>query len=376
MTAGAGLYVHLPFCRSRCGYCAFVVTTDDSVREAYLSALERESGIAGGEAHGCSFDTVYLGGGTPSWLPPEGIARLLDALRRDFAVETDAEITLEANPDDVSSERVASWKAAGATRVSLGVQSFQDRELAAIGRRHDAADAARALDLLLRSDLRVSGDLILGLPEQTAESFRESAARLAGSGALHVSVYLLEAEKSRTIEEDRSRHPDRYLGDDAQADLWLDLSEMLGRRGFQHYEISNWCREGEAARHNLKYWTRQPTLGLGVSAHELWEERRRANVSAIPAYLAALGENRRPTALDQPLGPDEQARERIVLGLRLSEGVDAREVDEWVGTKGDDLLATDYARWEEANWIARTTDRVRLTERGFLVSNEILCRFI
>jgi oxygen-independent coproporphyrinogen-3 oxidase len=376
VTAGAGLYVHLPFCRSRCGYCAFVVTTDDSVREAYLSALERESRIAGGEARGSSFDTIYLGGGTPSWLPPEGIVRLLDTLRRDFAVETDAEITLEANPDDVSSERVDSWKAAGATRVSLGVQSFQDRELAAVGRRHDAADAARALDLLLRSDLRVSGDLILGLPEQTAESFRESAARLAGSGAGHVSVYLLEAEKSRTIEEDRSRHPDRYLGDDAQADLWLELSEMLGRRGFQHYEISNWSRAGEEARHNRKYWTRQPTLGLGVSAHELWEERRRANVSAIPAYLAALSADRRPTALDQALRPEEQQRERIVLGLRLSEGIDEALVAGWIQSSDDPTLAADLAAWQETGILCRGAGKVRFTERGFLVSNEILCRFV
>jgi len=376
VTAGAGLYVHLPFCRSRCGYCAFVVTTDDSVREAYLSALEQESRIAGGEARGSSFDTIYLGGGTPSWLPPEGIVRLLDALHRDFAVEIDAEITLEANPDDVLSERVVSWKAAGATRVSLGVQSFQDRELAAVGRRHDAADAARALDLLLRSDLRVSGDLILGLPEQTAESFRESAARLAGSGAGHVSVYLLETEKSRTIEEDRSRHPDRYLNDDAQADLWLELSEMLGRRGFQHYEISNWCREGEEARHNLKYWTRHPTLGLGVSAHELWDERRRANVSAIPAYLAALGEGRRPTALDQPIDPQEQAREKIVLGLRLAEGVEAGRIEGWVQSCGDPALARDLAAWEESAILEHRDGKIRFTERGFLVSNEVLCRFV
>ena len=301
MTSGAGLYVHLPFCRSRCAYCAFVVTTDDSLREAYLAALERESAIAGREAQGSAFDSIYLGGGTPSWLPPEGIERLLAGLQRDFTVEAGAEITLEANPDDVSPDAVGAWKAAGVTRVSLGVQSFQDRELAAVGRRHDAADASRALERLLATDLQVSGDLILGLPEQTAETFRESTARLAACGVEHVSVYLLETEKSKVIEEDRATHPQRYLSDDAQADLWLDLSDLLRRRGFEHYEISNWARPGQAARHNIKYWTRQPTLGLGVSAHELWDERRRANVSAIPVYLEALGEGRRPTALDREL---------------------------------------------------------------------------
>jgi oxygen-independent coproporphyrinogen-3 oxidase len=370
------LYVHLPFCRSRCGYCAFVVTTDDSLRDAYLSALERESRIAAGESRGCSFDSIYLGGGTPSWLPPAEIARLLATLNRDFVIEAGAEITLEANPDDVSEDRIVFWKAAGVTRVSVGVQSFQDRELAAVGRRHDAADAARALEALLAADLRISGDLILGLPEQTEETFRESAARLAGSGVGHVSVYLLETEKSRTIEEDRVRNPDRYLGDDAQADLWLELADMLRRRGFEHYEISNWSRTGEEARHNLKYWTREPTLGLGVAAHELWDERRRANVSAIPAYLSALEQGRRPLALDRPLGEQERERERIVLGLRLSEGVDAGLIERWIGSAGDPMLAGDLRTWEEAGIVERLNGRIRFTERGFLVSNDVLCRFV
>ncbi len=376
MTAGAGLYVHLPFCRSRCGYCSFVVTTDDSQRGAYLSALERESRIVGAESGGSSFDSVYLGGGTPSWLPEEGLARILAALDRDFALEAGAEVSLEANPDDVSPARAAAWKGAGVSRVSVGVQSFQDRELAAVGRRHDAADAGRALDVLLAEDLSVSGDLILGLPEQTAETFRESARRLADSGVGHVSVYLLETEKSKIIEEDRARNPDRYLSDDDQAELWLELSDMLDRRGFAHYEISNWARAGEAARHNLKYWTRQPTLGLGVSAHELWEERRRANVSAIPLYLSELDCGRRPVALDRPVGEAEREREHIVLGLRLSQGVAEDLIDRWILSSGDPTLAGDLAAWEEAAIVVRSGGRIRFSERGFLVSNDVLCRFV
>jgi oxygen-independent coproporphyrinogen-3 oxidase len=376
MTARAGIYLHLPYCRSRCGYCAFVVTTDESSREAYFSALAREVDLLAPEAEGAIFDSVYLGGGTPSLSPPGQLASLLESLRAAFEIEPEAEVTLEANPDDVTAAGARAWKQTGITRVSVGVQSFDDRELTAVGRRHDAADAARALEALLMEGFSVSGDLILGLPGQTAASFRASAARLADAGVGHVSVYLLETEKSRSIEEDRLRRPSHYLSDDAQADLWLELSDMLRRRDFHHYEISNWALPGQEARHNVKYWTRAPTLGLGVSAHELWRERRRANVSAIPAYLAALQQGRRPIALDGEVSDEERARERIILGLRLSEGIAREEVEAWIARAEDPALGADWAAWREARLLEDSGPRVRLTERGFLLSNEIFCRFV
>jgi oxygen-independent coproporphyrinogen III oxidase len=376
MSDPAGIYTHLPYCRSRCGYCAFVVTTDDSSRAAYLAALLREIALVAPEAQGHRFDSLYLGGGTPSLLPAADIAALLDGLRGSFPVLPGAEVTLEANPDDVSAPLAEAWRDAGVTRVSVGVQSFADRELSAVGRRHDSAAAQRALETLRRAELSISADLILGLPEQTAETFDASVQRLCDSGVGHVSVYLLEADKSKEIEEDRRRNPERYLSDDAQADLWLDLCERLEARGFEHYEISNWALPGQAARHNVKYWKRTPTLGLGISAHELWRERRRANVSAIAPYVEGLAAGRRPVALDHEVGPEERARERIVLGLRLAEGVGREELESWIAGAEDETLPDDYASWREAGLLADSADRVRLTERGFLLSNEFLCRFV
>jgi oxygen-independent coproporphyrinogen-3 oxidase len=376
MSEPAGIYTHLPYCRSRCGYCAFVVTTDDSSRAAYLASLLREIALVAPEAQEHRFDSLYLGGGTPSLLPAADVAALLDGLRGSFSVLSGAEVTLEANPDDVSSPLAGAWRDAGVTRVSVGVQSFADRELSAVGRRHDSAAAQRALETLRRAELSISGDLILGLPEQTAETFAASVQRLCDSGVGHVSVYLLEVDKSKEIEEDRRRTPERYLSDDAQADLWLDLCESLEARGFEHYEISNWALPGQAARHNVKYWKRTPTLGLGISAHELWRERRRANVSAIAPYVEGLAAGRRPVALDHEVGPEERARERIVLGLRLAEGVGREELESWIAGAEDKTLPHDYALWREASLLAVSPDRVRLTERGFLLSNEILCRFV
>ena len=376
MTENAGLYVHLPYCRSRCGYCAFVVSTDDSSRDEYLNALAREAAILSPEAAGVAFDSIYLGGGTPSLVPAGELTRLLDELRRRFDVGADSEITLEANPDDVTPDLPRAWKEAGIHRVSVGVQSFHDSELSAVGRRHDADGARRALERLAQTGLSLSADLILGLPTQTAPSFRESVDAVSRSGVGHVSIYLLETEKSRAIEEDRRDHPERYLSDEAQADAWREAGETLASRGFEHYEISNWAVTGSAARHNVKYWTRAPTLGLGVSAHELWDERRRANVSGLPAYLASLRESRRPTALDERVTPEAAARERIFLGLRLSAGIPAAEIEPWIQEAGDPLLPADYASWLEAGLLERNDGRVRFTEAGFLVSNEVLCRFV
>jgi oxygen-independent coproporphyrinogen-3 oxidase len=262
------------------------------------------------------------------------------------------------------------------TRVSVGVQSFADAELAAVGRRHDAAGARKALETLFGCGLSLSSDLILGLPEQTAASFRQSVASVCGAGLDHISVYLLEAEKSKTLEEDRRARPQRYLSDDEQADLWLEMGESLAASGFEHYEISNWAPPGRQARHNLKYWERVPTLGLGVSAHEFWNGRRRANVSVIPAYVTRLQQGERPRAADRAVGPEEAAAERIVLGLRLARGVPRREIESFVAVREDPLLSADYASWRESGLLRETDDRVAFTERGFLLSNEILCRFV
>lgn len=376
MSGAAGVYVHLPYCRSRCGYCAFVVSTDDSSRDDYLTALAREAALLEPKAARFRFDSLYLGGGTPSLVPEDDLSRLVAELRRRFPFEADSEVTLEANPEDVTASRRDAWAAAGINRVSVGVQSFDDEELAAVGRRHDAEGARRALERLAGTGFSLSADLILGLPGQTRASFRGSVEELSAAGVEHVSIYLLETEKSRAMEEDRRARPERYLADEEQADAWLEAGETLAARGFGHYEISNWARPGREARHNVKYWTRTPTLGLGVSAHEFWSDRRRANVSGLAQYVSRLAEGDRPVALDRPVNAEEAARERLMLGLRLSAGVPASEIETWIEEEDDPLLRLDYAGWLEAGVLRIENGRVAFTERGFLISNEVLCRFV
>ncbi|MBC8646114.1 MAG: radical SAM family heme chaperone HemW [Thermoanaerobaculia bacterium] len=375
MTVPAGLYVHLPYCAVRCAYCTFFVSTDESSRTVYLQALGSEAAMLAPSAGNVSFDSIYLGGGTPSRIPGEDLARLLGTLRNHFSVRGDAEITLEANPEDVRPSAVAAWREAGINRFSLGVQSFADAELAAAGRSHAAAGARGALRLLAGSDSgALSADLILGLPEQTPRSFRESVERLLEFPLDHVSIYLLE--DSRETAEDRLLRPGRYMSDDEQADLWLEAGARLERGGLAHYEVSSWARAGRRARHNLKYWDRTPTLGLGVSAHEFWQGSRRANVSSLPRYVGEIEAGRRPVIMDRPIDAQESARETIILGMRKAEGVPAPDVEAYVSARSDHRLARDWVEWREAGLVQECGGRASFTERGFLVSNEILCRFV
>jgi len=376
VTAAAGLYVHVPYCVRRCAYCSFVLTTDFSSRERYFEALRAEADLAAAEAEGVSFDSLYLGGGTPSSVPSSAIAELADHLAARFAFDGDSEVTIEANPDDVDADSVRAWRSAGATRVSVGIQSFRDGELRAIDRTHTGEDAERALDLLAAGGFSVSADLMIGIPGQPPEGSPDDATRLSKAPVSHVSVYMLELDKAGRMAEDRRRRPDRYLSDDAQADAYLEVGRVLAGAGFRHDEVSSWSRPGAEARHNAKYWRRVPTVGLGVGAHELWQERRRANTASIGAYLDALSRGARPTASDQPIDALEREREEIILPARTRDGIPAEGIDRWLAERGDSALRDDWGRWTEAGLIERRGDRYVLTERGFLVSNEILCRFV
>jgi len=373
---GAGLYVHVPFCVRRCSYCTFVLTTDFSSRDRYLAALRAEAAMTAEEARNAAFDSLYLGGGTPSAVPAGLLGELLRDLRRSFAFDADTEVTIEANPDDVNADAVSAWRAAGATRVSLGVQSLRDGELRAIDRIHSADEARRALRLLLESGLSVSADLMIGIPEQPRSGFLADVDELSTTAVDHLSIYVLELDRAKPMAEDRRRRPERYLDDDGQADAYLEAGERLAGAGFRHDEVSNWSRPGRASRHNAKYWTRAPTLGLGVGAHELWGERRRANTASLGAYLDAVEHGRRPTVDDRPVGALERAREEIILGARTAEGVAAERIDGWLRDHADASLREDWAAWREAGLVERRGDRYVLSERGFLVSSEMLCRFV
>jgi oxygen-independent coproporphyrinogen III oxidase len=372
----AGIYVHWPYCSQHCSYCSFTISTEESTRESYFRALRSEIEIVAEDARGAAFDAISFGGGTPSRLSPREVDTLLGDFRSRYSVLPGSEITLEANPEDVSTATITGWKSAGVTRVSLGVQSFHAGALEEIGRLHTADGARRAVGVSVRSGLDVSCDLILGLPEQTSESFLADVRDVAAAGVGHLSIYLLELDRAHRLAEDRRRNPHRYLSDDEQAALSLEASSTLRSLGFEHYEVSSWALPGRQARLNSKYWNRTATLGFGVAAHELWNGRRRANTTSLRLYLDRLEEGARPTATDQPVGEEEAARERIFLGARTSRGVAAPDLEAWLERHADPNLRADWEQWLRAGLVVRRENRYALSEEGLLLSSEVLCRFV
>jgi oxygen-independent coproporphyrinogen-3 oxidase len=359
-----GLYLHLPFCAVHCTYCPFAISTDLSLQNEYTEALVREIGAAE-LANRQPVSTLYFGGGTPSRTALANLARVFDALRARFVLDSDAEITLEANPEDVTGESVAAWRALGVNRISIGVQSFHDGELAAIGRIHDRARALDAVRKVVASGARSNLDLILGLPQQTAESFRETLDTAVALGAGHLSLYMLDLEERTPLQVQVARGRVTLPEDDLVADLYLEAIERLGAAGLRQYEISNFARPGDESRHNLGYWNRAEYLGFGMGAHSFLGSERFANTRDIRRYIALA-----PAARDfhEDLGETEVRRERIFLQLRQSAGIDYAELVALCGREGIDWTA----RGLQEGWLQQVGERVAFTPAGFLQSNDYM----
>lgn len=371
-----GLYLHLPFCAVHCTYCPFAISTDLSQQEAYTEALVREiraSGSAESHAVGeaapdaaqVAVDTVYLGGGTPSRTSLENLTRLFAAIRERFVIAAEAEITLEANPEDVDAGSVAGWLALGVNRISVGIQSFDDGELRAIGRIHDRERALDAVKTVVQSGARSNFDLILGLPGQTAETFRETLDTAVALGAGHLSLYMLDLEERTPLQVQAARGRVVLPEDDLVADLYLDAIERLSAAGLQQYEISNFARPGDESRHNLRYWQREEYFGFGMGAHSFAGRERYANTRDIRAYIDLS-----PAARDfhEELGPGEVRREQIFLQLRRTTGMCYEDLVALCGEEGRQWIE----RGLQDGWLKQERDRVSFTPAGFLQSSDFM----
>ena len=298
--------------------------------------------------------SVYVGGGTPSLLPPPVLAEVLGAVPR----QPGAEVSVECNPDDVTPGRVDAYLAAGVTRISLGVQSLHPHVLAGLGRSCDPARAMAAARLVARAGFRSwSIDLIYGGPAETADDWQATVDQVVGLGSPHVSAYALTVEPGTPLAADPARHPD----DDDQADKYVAVDEALGQAGLRSYEVSNWARPGHECRHNLLYWAGGDYRGIGCAAHSHAGGRRWWNVRTPERYIEAVLAGRPPEAAGETLGPTERRRELLQLALRTAQGVPAEAL------AADDRRALDGLVEDRA-------DRVVLTRRGRLLCNEVAVR--
>jgi oxygen-independent coproporphyrinogen-3 oxidase len=324
--ARVGLYVHVPFCAVRCSYCDFSSgALSARALERYLAGMEREAALRAPAAGDLAFTSVYFGGGTPSALSARSFARLVRALRSHFTLAPGAEVTLEANPESVRPALLEAWRAAGVDRLSFGVQSFHADELERLGRIHDAGRPAEAMALARAHGFRrLSLDLMFGFPGHTGTRFAATVERALELEPEHLSAYCFIPEAGTPMGDDVLRGRVTLPDADAQADLYAALTARLARAGFGCYETSNFCRPGAEARHNLVYWLRRDYLGLGPSAHGLWQGTRYGNAYATERWAASLEAGR---ACDErePESARSRADEIVLLGLRLARGVSAAD---------------------------------------------------
>jgi oxygen-independent coproporphyrinogen-3 oxidase len=371
--ARLGLYVHVPFCEAKCTYCHFAIDPrrpDGARQERYQRALRAEMEAAPAAAA----ETLYFGGGTPSLWAVARLAQVVDVARRRFSLPVGAEVTVEANPADLDAAGYRELRSAGVTRVSVGIQSFDDAVLAEMGRLHSSADSVRAVESARAAGFaNVSVDLILGWPGETASRWQRSLDGVAALAPEHLSLYVLEVE-GRTLLAHRARSGGLDLpDDDLVADLYAHTVETLSVLGLERYEISSFARPGFESRHNSKYWADLPFLGFGMSAHSYRDGRRWWNIDTFGGYCRAI-EERGPAAAvagERVLSPRERAQEALFTGLRRREGVD---LVAFQAAHGVDVLA-DYARGLSAPFAAGLLERrgphLRLTEKGVLLSNEV-----
>jgi oxygen-independent coproporphyrinogen-3 oxidase len=388
-----GLYISIPFCRSKCTYCNFASGVyPASEHTGYVERLIQDLGAAGEWAGRMGVelprrvDTVYLGGGTPSLLAPELLARLFSALRAEFDFEPDAEITVECAPGQLADETLAALVAAGVNRVSLGVQSFIDHEAAVSGRLHSRAVALAEINRLRTAGIaNLNVDLIAGLAGQSFASWEESLAVLIDSGAPHTSVYMLEVDEDSRLGREMlvrgsSYHAGLVPSDDAIAQMYLTAIDRLNKAGLSQYEISNFCRRGFESRHNLRYWRRRPYLGLGLDASSMLREAD-GNESGCVLRSTTTGDLAEYLAGREPvetawLTPARQHEEAWFLGLRLNAGVEVAALQQEFGPAMVPSALEAVARLVEAGLLTSDGKTIRLTPQGQLLSNDVFQEFL
>ena len=373
-----GIYVHIPFCEQKCGYCDFYSVTDLSAVEPFVAALMQEvERRAETVAPGTVFDTIYFGGGTPSLLSPAKLESILDALRRLFTFAEDTEITLEANPGSVLERNLQAYVGMGVNRLSLGVQSFDDHELAFLGRIHDVAAARRAIEKARRAGFgNLNLDLIHSLPGQTLSRWDENLRAALAYRPEHLSCYNLTIEQGTPFYSLMRKGELQPKPPEAELKFLEKTAEIQAQYGFYAYEISNSARDVSfISRHNYKYWNHTDYLGFGPSAHSLWQKARRANVHSVQKYVNLIEAGKLPVAYREQLDARTEEFEHIFLSLRTAAGIDLKEFKRKFHHSFEEQYQPLIRLLLSEGLMIREDDQIRLTQKGLFISDEILPKF-
>ena len=371
------LYLHVPLCRRRCGYCDFYSEVlDPPLVTPLIDAMLAELEWARGQ---CTLDleTVFVGGGTPTVLPPEQLERLLRAAGAPLRRDCQTEFTVEANPATVDALLARLLAAAGVNRISLGAQSFDPAELLTLERIHKTEDVVRTIDVCRTHGIRrISLDLIFGIPRQTLASWERSLRAALALTPEHLSCYALTYEPGTPLQAKLAAGEVERVDHDVEADMYELAIDLLAAAGYEQYEISNFARPGEECRHNLVYWRNEPYLGIGPSAAGYVDGTRYKNVADIRAYCDAVGAGRSPRCEEECLAPEQCARETAMLALRLNRGLDRRAFAERFGSDPAEYFADAVARHGAAGLLEVTGAAIRLTRRGRPLADTVIRDFL
>lgn len=372
----AGVYLHIPFCKSFCSYCDFYSITDNTVSEELVQALITEMSLRLRYLEGEEVGTIYFGGGTPSLLPVMWIDSIIKAIRASFNVSADSEITLEVNPDDVFEGYFSSLKKTGVNRISLGVQSWNDKRLRYLGRRHSAEQSALALDLCFREGIsNVSADLIYGIPGMTTAELREDLEKTFAFPVTHLSAYHLTIEEGTRLGKMKKEGKLKEIEEETSSDQFTTLVKMCREHGFIHYEISNFAREGFISRHNSSYWRQVPYLGLGPAAHSFNRRSRQWNISDVKKYIKSINNGEVPFEKEE-LDRLTIFNEYVMTSLRTMWGIDLDHVEKFYDKELHDYLVNLSGKYITYGLMRREKNTLALTDQGKMISDNIIAELL
>lgn len=368
----SGIYFHIPFCKTKCTYCDFFSKTDFNQKTRVLRAMLLEMERRENYLTDKNIATVYFGGGTPSILSIDDIKQLLEALKKHFILLPHAEITLEANPDDLSFEYLKSLRKIGINRLSMGIQSFDDEQLAFINRRHTSQTALHAVKNAQQAGFdNISIDLIYGLPLQTMESWKIQLEKAFTLNVQHISAYGLTYEKNTVLWEQRQQGKVTVADDELMIAMYEHLVEKCAENGFEQYEISNFAKNGFRSRHNSAYWTQTPYLGIGPSAHSYDGASRQWNIPSIITYCKNI-EEEKPYFEREELTENDQYNDYVMVRLRTREGIDLEYIQHAFGEKTFNYLTKSAQKYLKNNLLKLTNKFFTLTRQGILLSNQVM----
>ncbi len=374
------LYIHIPFCRQKCGYCDFIsYPYQPAQAKVYLHALEQEMALVsyGLSAPQRQVKTVFLGGGTPTCLSAAQIANILQKSREYFNWDTEVEVTVEANPGTVDLAKLQALHQVGVNRLSIGAQAFQNRLLQTIGRIHDTAAIYQTFDYARTAGFdNLSLDLMYGLPGQTMEDWTDSLQQAIQAKVEHLSAYSLKLEPGTPMYQAWQEQRLAPCDQDLEADMYLEACGQLTTAGYTHYELSNFALPGRECRHNLTYWQLEEYLALGPAAHSLMGGYRLANVTDLAIYTELLKQHQRPLADKDLLTSDDARAEYLFLGLRLLKGIDKADFRHSFGSELKDLYGEVITKYSQLGLLEETPQVLRLTSKGLLLANEVFAAFM